>query len=72
MSKKGCRKRGSGAKKINFVATWDPVLLDFNEALGKFQHIFKDLLSFQDLACCMKMISIYLYSLDNILRSSWS
>ena len=42
MSNEGCRKRGSGVKKINFVTTWDPMFPDINGALGKFQHILEE------------------------------
>ena len=39
---RGDKKRGSGANKINFVITWDPMFPDINEALGKFQHILEE------------------------------
>ena len=42
MSNEGCRKRGSSAKKINFVTTWNPMFPDINEALGKFQYILEE------------------------------
>ena len=47
MSNDGCRKRESSVKKkkINFVTTWDPMFPDINEALGKFQHILKKMMS---------------------------
>ena len=41
-SNEGFRKMGSGVKKINFVTTWDPMFLDINEALSKFQHILEE------------------------------
>ena len=42
ISNEGYRERGSSAKKINFVTTWNPMFPDINEALGKFQHILEE------------------------------
>ena len=37
-----CTNRKLGAKKINFVTTWDPMFPNINQAIKKFQHILEE------------------------------
>ena len=37
-----CTNRKLGAKKINFVTTWDPMFPNISQAIKKFQHILEE------------------------------
>ena len=37
-----CTNRKLGAKKINFITTWDPMFPNINQAIKKFQHILEE------------------------------
>ena len=37
-----CMNRKLGAKKINFVTTWDPMFPNISQAIKKFQHILEE------------------------------